>query len=569
MSSILKKILFVLILFLLVLPAIQKATGLLGIRPLDGDFILAKKPGFSTSGWFSGTYQEQFDNYIEQNLGLRPLLVRLNNQLDYSLYRHANAEGVTVGKNGYLFESDYIRALQGKDFMGYDFIDKNIRRMKFLQEHLKEAYGIALILVFEPSKARFYQEYLRREHKPDSVVPTNYDAYREAAKRYGLNFLDLNQYYQKLKAAEAGDDILESTKAFLDTLEIPGTGELSAKSFPLYTRNGIHWSLFGAVLMADTMVRFIEETAGLDLPGMWIDSMAVSSVPRSTDNDVSRTMNLLWDPPMEAMAYPGLAFGDTTGKDLPNVLVVGDSYYWNIFNAGLPKHLFGNEAFWYFNAKVYPDTYYGEKWVKDIDMKAEVEKQDVVILTITDRFLFKFDWGFINSLYKIYGPVTDYDRYHDLKVRITSDNNWFADIIKKAQQRNISLEEMLQLDAEYMLMMNDKETYFSIKGPAYFAERIRKDHSWLKQVREKAEERGITEEAMIQKDAEYMFRQNHPEAAERYYRIKALEESIRSDSLAMERIWKEAGKKFLTEEEMVRFWAKEKMIEDRRSKIED
>ena len=138
MDSLIKKILLVLLLSILVLPVLQKATGLFTIKPLDGDFILAKKPEYKHSNWFSGTYQEKFDKYIEQNLGLRPLLVRLNNQIDFSLFRKANAEGVLIGKNGYLFENDYIRAFQGTDFMGFNFIDKNVRRMRFLQDHLKK-----------------------------------------------------------------------------------------------------------------------------------------------------------------------------------------------------------------------------------------------------------------------------------------------------------------------------------------------------------------------------------------------------------------------------------------------
>ncbi|MBU2650515.1 MAG: hypothetical protein KKA81_06245 [Bacteroidetes bacterium] len=548
MERITKNILFILVLLILCLPALQKATGFISIKPLDGDFVVPGKPEWSWSDWESGIFQDRYDDYLEQNLGLRPLLVRINNQLDYSLFRKANAEGVSIGREGYLYENDYIRAYLGRDFMGDSFISKNIRRMKFLQDHLKAEFNIDLILVLEPSKTRYFPEFLPEEIDTSAKSISNYEAYRDAAKQYGLNLIDLNHYSLQLKNLFPSGEIPQHISRVEDLIPL-------TKRFPVYTRNGIHWSAFSSVIMGDTIVKYIEKLRNIDMPEMKIDSIVISRRPQSTDNDVSKTMNLLWDPPMKEMAYPQMAFGDTAGKTRPMVLVVGDSYYWNIFNTRLPRNLFANEAFWYFYARVYPDYYQEEIWIKDINIREEIEKQDVILLMVTERFLFKFDWGFINDLYKLYGCTTDYDKIHDRRIDITRDNQWFADVIRKAQLNGLSLEEMITLDALYMMRTYDLSSYLAIEGPAYYEELIKSDQNWLGDIRKKAEERGLSLDEMIHEDARFMLEKEYPEIARRYYFIENAEAEIRADSVEMAKIRQMAIEDNMTEYEMIRCMA--------------
>jgi len=118
MSPKIKNIIFVLLLAMLSLPALQHATKFAGMKPLDGDFVLTGRPYFSWSSWMDGTYQMQFDRYIEDHIGFRPFFVRLSNQIDFSLFNKANAEGIVLGKNKMVYEYDYIREMVGEDFIG-------------------------------------------------------------------------------------------------------------------------------------------------------------------------------------------------------------------------------------------------------------------------------------------------------------------------------------------------------------------------------------------------------------------------------------------------------------------
>ena len=104
-------------------------------------------------------------------------------------------------------------------------------------------------------------------------------------------------------------------------------------------------------------------------------------------------------------------------------------------------------------------------------------------------------------------------------------------------------------------MMNDLKAYLSLKGPQYYSDKIRSDQSWFNNIKKKAKEKGLTEEEMLRIDSKYMLWQNHPEVATRYFQIKEAEAAIRDDSIAMNKIRREAKQMFLTIDEMVRYKA--------------
>ncbi|MBE9492048.1 MAG: hypothetical protein IMY70_04125 [Bacteroidetes bacterium] len=525
MDKKIKYILFSIILLLLVLPAIQNQFHLFSIKPLKGDFVPAPKPELNANNWFNGEYQAKYDDFLEQHIGLRSSLVRLNNQIDFSLFKKPNAEGIVIGKKRHMYEADYIRAYLGNDFVGKSIIDKKLGRFKFLQQHLKDEYDIDLILVFEPGKASFYPEYIPDHYNISGKTITNYEYYTQKADELDIRHIDFNKYYKTLK---------------------------NTARYPIYTKNGVHWSIYGMTFAADSIINYIEYIRQIDMPEMYLDRWELSVIPRRTDNDVSKTMNLFWEPPLDTMAYPVYSYEVNEKKDRPMVLVIGDSFYWNIFNTGLPKNLFGNEAFWYFYSKVYPDNYIKPVNVGDLDIKSEIEKQDVVFLMVTERFMYIFDWGFTDDLYELYAPTSLWDKLYRIRIGITKDNEWFNHVINKARSKGLSLEEMMYLDAKYIMMMNDLDNYLALFGHEYFEEKIKSDPNWYNSIKEKAAEQKVTVEEMLRQNADYLFRKNNPGAFEKYYAIKQIENNIRADSALFGHI-KEKAKNFrLTIDEMIR-----------------
>lgn len=513
----------------MVLPALQKEFNFVEVRTLDGDFVLAEKPSFTWATWFDGNFQRSYDKYLEDHIGFRDFLVRLTNQIDYDLYRIPHAEGVVVGKNDQLFEFDYIRAYIGEDYIGEAMIDRKIRKLKYIQEYLKKEKDIDLVLVFEPGKATFFPEYIPDRYLDKVSDKTNFDSFLNKAIEHNVRFIDFRNYFKSLK----------------------GTTE-----YPLYPQYGIHWSIYGMWYAADSLISHIEHIRNIDLPDYFIDSMEIENNARRPDYDVGKTLNMLFGlRENEILAYPVSRFEENAHKEKPMVLTIGDSYYWNVFNTGLPKNLFQNEAFWYFNKVIYPDSYFKSKTVNDINLQEEIEKQDVILLMVTERFLFTFGWNFIENVYKLYGPSSIYDKIHDYKCNICTYNVWFTKLIEDAKQRNISLEKMLSLAAKYAYGQADLDNLLMLEGDDYYKEIIVNDSYWYNSLKAIASEKDTTIEELVKNEAINNFKTKHSEIFIKYNQLQGFKQKISNDSLLLSNTSKFARQYHLTLDEAIQIKA--------------
>ncbi|MBI4645358.1 MAG: hypothetical protein HY738_01900 [Bacteroidia bacterium] len=68
------------------------------LKPLKGDISLTEDTIFSLRGWFSGKYQEKKEKYLNESFGFRSTMVRLNNQIAFSFFNKAKANGVIIGR---------------------------------------------------------------------------------------------------------------------------------------------------------------------------------------------------------------------------------------------------------------------------------------------------------------------------------------------------------------------------------------------------------------------------------------------------------------------------------------
>lgn len=370
-----KKILFAFVVVVLFLPMIQQITNFVELKPLDGSFTKLENPSFSLDNWLEGKYQVEQQDYLDQNIGFRPFFVRLYNQMHYSFFNQARAKYVIVGKENYLYEENYIKAHLGRDFIGYDKIEEKITKLQKLKDTL-QTKGIDLIVVLAPGKGSFYSEFIPEEYEPHKKSTTNYEVYREKLSKSSIKLLDFKSWFSKQKKTSA---------------------------YPLFPRTGIHWSKYGEMLAADSIIKYITSLSGnARMPQLIIGKVEHSNIMRDTDDDVEKGMNLLFDIKDLKMGYPQFKMQKYTSKDVPKVLTVADSYYWGMFNWGLSRDGFNEGQFWFYNEQIYPDSYKNPINVKDIDIQEEVEKNDVILLISTDANLYKFAFGFIDQLYDSY-----------------------------------------------------------------------------------------------------------------------------------------------------------------------
>jgi hypothetical protein len=355
----------------MVFPIIQKIGNIVEIDKLNGAIIQLEKPVFSFKNWFSGEYQEKKEKYVNENFGFRNLFVRLNNQIYFDFFNKAKANGVIIGKQNYLYEENYIKAFYGTDFIGKDSIRERMEKFKYVQDTLQKL-NKNLLLIFAAGKGTFYSEYIPNKYKVKKRN-TNYDYHLKIAKKLGISYIDFNQYFLKNKYKS---------------------------KYPLYPKYGIHWSIYGMCLAADSIIKHIEKDRKIDMNSIYWEKVELE-VPKNEDYDIAGGMNLLFNLKSFKMGYPQIKFEKDTSKIKPNLLVVSDSYYWGMFNFGISS-VFNESHFWYYNKEIYPDTYSKPLTTDQIDLRKEINKHDVIIVMSTQATMTDLGWGFIEKAYELY-----------------------------------------------------------------------------------------------------------------------------------------------------------------------
>ena len=421
MRSVVKHFIFFIPLCLLLFGIWQQHYQYFYIKPLSGSFTKKEKPIFDWSAWFSGSYQHDVEGYKNENFGFRNILVRLNHQIDFLCFKKANAAWVIVGKQNFIYELGYIDAYYGRDFIGYDKINKYLKKLKQVQDTLQKR-GKLFILIFAPGKASFYPEYIPDELKTE-IKPSNYLVLSSKAKTLGVNYIDFNNYFIEQK---------------------------NKSQYPLYPQFGIHWSNYGAVKSFDSISSYIEQKLQVNLPDLKITSVEMPDTLRESDNDLIKGMNVFWQPKTFKMAYPVFTVHyDSLKHKKLNSIVVSDSFWWQIYGAGLQKNTFKEYNFWYYNKEIHPDFWKSPLYVNRSNYFARLKNADVIIILQTEATLKEFGFGFVDLCYETFcqKPNKMEEELQRIKETMVKNKEWFASVEQKAKERNLNLDTMINQDA--------------------------------------------------------------------------------------------------------------------------
>lgn len=426
-----KRILVWFIVVIWFFPLVQSRLHLFEERMLHGAIEKNYNPIFIEKSWFEGRYQNFKEEYLNAQFGFRPFFIRLHNQLEFLLFGKVHAKYVVRGKEDYWFEYNYIKTYYGRDFIGDEKVSHRMKQMKAIQDSLARQYK-TFIFVITASKGQFYPEYF-----PDSCqypfTRTNYQAYSEQAKELGINFIDFNPPFQKLK---------------------------NTSKHPLYTKNGIHWTYYGACLAADSLIHFIEKKRKIDLPELSWNSIK-QELARNEDRDIELVLNFLFPFKQQVLSYPEVYYQKSAIEHKPSVMVIGDSYYWSLYNLEI-FNAFSKHQFWYYYYNIYESQVNGTVIATDSILKKALRDFDVVILLGTDVNLYNLGWGFIESSGKVLEneAITTIDfgqKVQNLIAYIKTDSSWYKEIINKATINRISVDSMLTLDAIWITNQNEKK----------------------------------------------------------------------------------------------------------------
>jgi hypothetical protein len=452
-----KKTLYYLFLVLLFIPLLRQ----FGVFPindigLDGNVEVQTLSEFNRNNWINGIFQKKAETVATENIGFRGFATRLRNQIDYSFFHLAHSDKAVVGKDNILFDEWYLDAWTGRTFVGNDFIDIKLHKLKMVQDTLKNL-GTELIFILAPNKVNFFEEKIPDYYKMVQYPQSNYSTIAKRSKEIGIEFIDLNKYFLSIK----------------DT-----------SRYPLYPKSGIHWSNYGSYLALDTILNYIEAKQGIVLNDIYIDSIKLSHVPKHPDYDIGKNINLLCQIPQWEMAYPQLSYEDNPNKTKPKMLVSGDSYYFNIYNYDFTEKLFANNAFWYYAHWVYPEMYAKKTEATSYELQPEIEGKDIVLMMVTSRFMHNIDWLLIDKLFDIYFPGILWKKTYNRRASIQTDHDYFFWLINEAEKQGILANEKIEKDVEYML---SKDSNSPIGKSVFdYIHEMENNTTWLEEIRQKA-----------------------------------------------------------------------------------
>jgi hypothetical protein len=426
MTKTLHNVSLTLILVTLLSPLLLFLFPLIKVKNLQGAITLITATDGAQGSWYDESYQKTKEKYLNQEFGFRNTLVRLNNELYYRIFSLAKANGVVVGKEGYLYEETYINDYYGINFIGQNKIDENVARLAKIDSVFK-TLNKTLLIVFAPGKASFYPEYIPNNYKRASAE-TNYKGYRKSVQQSGINFIDFNEYFMANKGKT---------------------------SYELYPKTGIHWSDYAAIVALDSINKKLGTIRNYNpVEIYWTERVDNKDSVSTVDSDIENGMNLMFAINKPRMRYPVLKY-DERNKQKPTVLNIGDSFYANVFDKEIPQKLFTNAGFAFFS-QIKSPFLQGTQDVANINLKEFIDKHDVVILMCTEGTIVNFPFDYDKKLANMYcASPFDKEEYQlkveSKKAEIRATPEWLQKITEKAAAKNISVEAMIAEDAAYMV----------------------------------------------------------------------------------------------------------------------
>ena len=466
-SKKIKLLIFGILLSLFCVPFIQEKFRFAEVWPLNGVVNSTPMPYFTFKDWYSGDFQKNYEAYFEENAGFKNTLIRWYNQIEYKIFNEAHAGNVVIGLDGYLFETDYIDEITGRKFVGAEKMDYKVRRLKEAQDIL-EGQNKIFFAVLAPGKASFFKEFIPAWRLNSENVTTNYSSFIEKSKAANLNVLDFNNWFRSMK----------------DT-----------SSYPLFPTQGIHWSYYGMALAADSIFNYISSNGIKPLTQMtW--TLELPDTLRGTDSDIGDLLNLQYQMPYRKMAYPVFNYSAPDGVKMPKVMIIGDSYVWTLINSEVFHNVFGKYIYFYYFKST--NAYNGAEEVSldDMNLLDEIKNYDIVMSIQSEGNYNDIGFGFEERLLNEVAGMKNIKQEVFKKV---SNDPVYKPFIKKIMvEKNLDREHALSYLADSLSnIKNDiiKGIFLSMK----------KDSVWLETLRVKAEKSNISLEEAMNRDAEWLY----------------------------------------------------------------
>lgn len=427
-----------------VLIFIQEKTHFVAIEPLGGVVENVGWPDFSMQAYSDRSYQNNLEEYSKQNFGFREYFIRCYNQYLWAFYKKTNSPDVMAGKEGWLYEPLYVREhYEGLMYNHTEDVEvikqklrKEAKRMYFLQEILKQ-YGVNLFVMMEPGKERIYPEYL-----PDNTQYTREkkfsaaDFYPQVFDSLSFNYLNMITWF-------------EDKKGKVD--------------YPLFPQTATHWSNIAALHVTDTLIRYMESLGGHNIRNLSIGK-PYECKTFDPDDDLEKLLNLQFSILDIPNMYADCSVLEDTTACKPKLLIIGDSFFWNISYHINLDDIFSSHHFWYYNSTVYYDERYNS--TSEVDELEELINSDYIMLSYCTAQLYDMPNSFASKalISLCFDDSQILAKIDAIKENMHANAEWFESLQNKADEQGRPLEDILNEDARYLIFMDPEQYFEELQG---------------------------------------------------------------------------------------------------------
>jgi hypothetical protein len=324
-----------------------------------------------------GKLQARLTQTVVEAMPMRAFLVRLSNQIRYSVFELGNSPKYIVGADGQLIHRDYITPYCSRNAETAERAGRALAsKLQKVQAYFRARKRVFVYLI-TPSKVA---------HMPEAFIGTvpcpNSEGDRERL---------LPEIMSQLKAADI---------AVVDSASLIHGLKDQYRDVGLFPRGGVHWNALGIAHAAQALVEEINREAGRQIVPEIKWSYVITRNPMGADRDMVELMNLLRPPvdyPVPEVKFqPATPCTESPAPSL-KVVIVGNSFSSSLPQVLVPGACLEHLEYYFYLAKRYIGYPLKEIPMTAADTKA-IRDADVVILEQNETYF--GDGGYIGQFVK-------------------------------------------------------------------------------------------------------------------------------------------------------------------------
>jgi hypothetical protein len=392
---------------------------------LMGAFVKPEKPKPSLAAVASADFQKQTEEYEKYNFGFRGFLIKFKNSINYLMYKELSTDDQLEGEDGYIFKRGSIRRnVTGELYNGKTKNDSTIFKINFLKERIEKRGG-HLLVVIAPSKESIYPEKLPARYKNIVKEHSDFNDLAEGFHKNNIPFIDFTAYFRQVH---------------------------KTSPYPLFTKTGYHWSVYGASLAQDSLLAYMQHFLPEQMPKYSRTGVEWSDTARWPDADFERPLNLLYSIQDHRYAYPKLEMIPTTSQDnRPKVIINGDSYFSMIKDLNKLQYILSDDSkYWYYFNESLIMSDNNNTAMKDIDILTELESADFVVLLGSPATLDEFPFGITDYYFE---NASKTGMVEKIKAYKRKNPQWVAHVINESGNKNTDSELLMSSEARRIFKM--------------------------------------------------------------------------------------------------------------------